>query len=187
MPKISWPTKSFIILFCVAVFGVFLCLNLLWDMSDSPYSQYNNLYYNYDAGNMPASTTPKQKPAQVPAPTVDTSLWKTYSNSKFNFSFKYPSGWKVLAATKSGDYSLVQVDPGAKYYNIKIYISAKDYFALGGLPTQADVIGGQPALNVHNMLYGVKPDGNYYTFDIGSSLSLTPNFDAMVHSVVFTN
>ncbi len=32
----------------------------------------------------------------VPSPTPDvTANWKTYTNAKYNFSFKYPSAWNV--------------------------------------------------------------------------------------------
>lgn len=38
-------------------------------------------------------------PTPVPAPTVDpTANWKTFTNDKFGYSFKYPSDWEVIRA-----------------------------------------------------------------------------------------
>ena len=56
---------------------------------------------------------------------------------------------------------------------------------MGGLPLQSDTIDGQPAVEVSNLLYGVKDGSYYYTFDVGLSTSLKPDFDALVHSVQF--
>ena len=58
---------------------------------------------------------------------------------------------------------------------------------MGGLPLQSDTIGGQPATEVSNLLYGVQYGNYYYTFDVGLSTSLKPDFDALVHSVTFGN
>ncbi len=62
------------------------------------------LYYqNMQLKNMLASyqTQPVVSPTpityQSPVPTTDpTTNWKTYINTKFGFSIKYPDGWRVV-------------------------------------------------------------------------------------------
>jgi hypothetical protein len=56
---------------------------------------------------------------------------------------------------------------------------------MDGLPTTTETIGGQTALNANNALYGLQANNLYYTFDIGLSMSLLPDFNALVHSVKF--
>ena len=179
MFKASAGSKSFIVLFVIALFGTFLCLNLSLQMlTNTPYNEVT-----YSA----TQTTPGYRNAAQASPVqpVDTSSWKTYTNKQYNFSFKYPTDWKVLSITQQTGYNVLQIDPGAKFYNIKIYISTQGYYIMGGLPLAPDKIGGQRASNVNNLLYGVMDGNYYYTFDIGLSTSLKPDFDALVHSVTF--
>ena len=105
MSKISIQSKSFIVLFLVALFGTFLCLNLSFSLL-SRQAQYRVVSYNV------RPTAYAQAPIQPPpVPPVDTSSWKTYTNTKYNFSFKYKPGWNVLAASQQAGYTVLQVDP----------------------------------------------------------------------------
>jgi len=45
--------------------------------------------------------------------TDETAGWKTYTNDKFGFSFKYPSGW---TATATNDNAVELKQNGKKYY-----------------------------------------------------------------------
>jgi hypothetical protein len=181
--KISPQSKSFIILFVLAIVGTYLCF-MLWGSLTLP----PNTGIMANSAANPAQTPLSLVPTPTPVPPVDTSAWQTYTSAKYNFSFKYPSDWKILAAKSlTGGYDVIQVDPGAKYYNIKIYVSPQGYYIMGGLPTTSETIGGQPAQNVKNELYGITDNGLYYTFDVGWSMSLVPKFDALVHSVEFLN
>ena len=85
-------------------------------------------------------------------------------------------------AKKSGDFYVLQVDPGKKYYNIKIYISSKDYLGLSGVPITEENIGGVKAISLNNCVYGIKAGGYYYTFDIGYSMTLRPTFVALTRT-----
>ena len=161
-------------LFVVALLGVGFSLMLWPDLSDSP---------NYSPHSRPVVTDTELAPL-TPAP-VDTSAWKTYENEKFGMSFKYKDGWKILPATSKDGFTVLQVDPGTKYYNMKIYVSPKEFYIMDGLPATTETISGQTALNVNNALYGIKANGLYYTFDLGLSMSLLPYFNALVHSVQF--
>ena len=182
MKNISPQSKSFIVLFCLVLVGVYVCLTLWDDLLSQDYRQLYS-YGNYQT--FPASDTPTSGAAMHPPAPLDTSGWKTYSDKKDGLAFKYPPAWNVLPPKKSGGFTVLQVDPGKKYYNVKIYISPKDFYAMGALPYKADTVGGQTATDVSDLLYGVKTNGLYYTFDIGLSLSLKDQFNALVHSVSF--
>ena len=179
MSKFSNQTKSFIVLFSLAVVGTYMCAMLWPDLASFSYKSYS-----YQATpTLQNSIAPvPQKPA---IPKVDTSLWKDYSNKDYGFSFKYKPDWKIKTLTSIKNFKIIEIDPGAKYYNIKIYISPKEFYVMDGLPTKTEIIAGKEALNVSDILYGIKTDTNYFTFDIGLSLSLMSDFMALVHSVKF--
>jgi len=56
---------------------------------------------------------PKAKVASTTAEVISTSDWKTYSNSAFNISFKYPSTWKIQENVYSAQLHIVvsNIDP----------------------------------------------------------------------------
>lgn len=177
--KISAQTKSFLILVVLAILGIYICL-ILWGGIVYQKVGYQSFY---DYGKYTAD-----KQAKLPAvQPVDTADWKNYENKNFGFSFKYSPTWKVLSTKKKGDFTILEVDPGAKYFNIKIYVSPKSFYIMDGLPTQLETIGGRQALNVNNALYGVQANNLYYTFDLGWSTKLSEEFNALVHSTQFTN
>ena len=186
--KSSPQTKSFVILFFIALLGTFFSLVTAfkvispkyWDMSQKPsgFNSYNKVNYN---SNEPV----KQVLAAEIEPTIDTSNWKEYVNTKYSFSFKYSPDWKILSAKQTGDYEVIEIDPGAKFYNIKLYISDKNYYVMEGLPTTEVDINGQKALSVSDLLYGVQKNSLFFTLDLGRSLSLKPQFNALVKSLVF--
>ncbi len=177
MHKISTQSKSFIILFLIAIFGVFYSANLWSNLGGLP-SGPKEIGYNENETMKFGNST------QAPQP-VDTSTWKNFSDAKLGLSFKYKPDWKILPVISKGGYQVLQIDPGKKFYNIKIYVSPREYYVLEGLPTTNVQIGGQPGLDVNDLLFGVKNGENYYTFDIGLSLSLKNDFVAMVKSVEF--
>jgi hypothetical protein len=181
MSKISPQSKSFIALFGAAVVLTYVCL-LLWANLSLSLSNTSN----YAGYNLNASKTPDAAQSQAQAvPAVDTSNWKTYTDKQDGLSFSYEPDWKVLTAQNKNGFKILQIDPGAKYYNFKIYINPKQFYIMDGLPSKTETIDGQPALNVGNALYGILANNMRYTFDIGYSMTLIPNFDAMVHSVKF--
>ncbi len=179
MSKFSLQTKSFIVLFSLAVVGTYLC-TLLWpDLASFSFKTYT---YQVSPSIQNLNNTVPQAPA---IQMTDTSAWKNYSNAEYGLSFKYNPDWKIKNVVSKNGFQIIEIDPGAKYYNIKIYISPKEFYVMDGLPTKTETIAGKSTLNVNNILYGIKTEANYFTFDIGLSLSLTPDFMAMVHSVQF--
>lgn len=164
----------------MAIFGT--CLSVfLWANSTNKTSK--TIVYNNSESNPEQTQTSSPLQPESNINTVDTSTWKTYSNN--DFSFKYNPEWKVLPETQKDGYTILQVDPGSKFYNIKIYISSSDFYVMSGLPSVTEKINNKEAINVSNLLYGIKHKDKYYTFDIGLSLSLKPLFNALVHSVEF--
>jgi hypothetical protein len=179
----SPQTKSFIILFGIALAGCVLSLCI------------SNIFLGSRAHNYPYTLTQyKQAPEttntntqETPVPPVDTSTWKTYQNSDFNFSFLYSPTWTVKKDAKPivNDFVSYTIDPGKKYDNFKIFISKTGYYAMAGLPTIPVTIGGASGVNSGNVLYGVHAGEMYFTLDLGASLSLTPEFNAWVKSFKF--
>jgi len=164
------------------VVGCYVCL-VLWANLTSPTPDQPDV--STVTILTPHKTPAKTSAASAPVPVVDTTNWQVYSNPQYQLSFLYKPGWKVLPALTKDGFTILQVDPGARYYNIKIYINPKQFYIMDGLPTTSEIIGGQTALNVSNALYGIKANSSYYTFDVGWSMSLVPDFDALVHSVKF--
>lgn len=75
---------------------------------DSPSGTSNPCYSHFniskvgDISPTPAVKTETTKP-------VSTTGWKTYTNEKFGFSFKYPANWtpKVTRSDSEGSYSII--------------------------------------------------------------------------------
>lgn len=183
--KLSPQSKSFIIFLSLAVIGVYLCLMLWW--GSQPLSPYpGTTHVPPGAKHSSAVLNQASAASQISAaPAVDTSNWKTYANKTYGFSFQYKPGWQVKPSTKKAGFEIVQVDPGAKLYNIKIYISPSQFYGMDALPAKTATINNVDALDVNDALYGIKYNGNYFTFDVGLSMSLVPEFNALVHSVKF--
>lgn len=85
-----------------------------------------------------------------PTPTstaIDTSSWKLYDNTKYNYTFRYPQSWGVidylydsLTKSKKDQYKLVLIDDQAIAANALKYASeiptpTLGFFALDEMPT----------------------------------------------------
>ncbi len=191
--KISPQSKSFIVLFSVAVVGTVVCAGLARYLTiryqDDGYTLYPyppKYLVNKPMVKQPPTTPPPPQSEPV-VPTVDTSDWKVYTASKYNFQFRYDPSWNIKNGGKKDGYDILEVDPGKKYYNFKIYVSPTDYYIVDGLPATDQTIGGKQAKNIQNMLYAIQDDNLRLTFDLGMSLSLRPQFKAMVESLKFTD
>jgi hypothetical protein len=82
----------------------------------------------------PTSTQTKT-PAPTPTPKDETANWKTYTNSRVDYSFKYPTANLTLAldetikypSTREGDsktQDLVQFAVGETSFGIRTYVGA---------------------------------------------------------------
>jgi hypothetical protein len=187
MFKNSAPqTKSFLILFGIAVVGVYLSFMLSNNLTGgNPGNNYSAVYYNQTTSKL-AGTAMASAAGLPPFKTIDTSNWKTYTEAEHGLSFKYDPAWTVLPGKTDKDgYFVLQIDPGLKFYNIKIYISKTSFFAMDGLPAVTQIIANETAINVSNLLYGIHRGAYYYTFDNGLSTNMIDGFNALVRTVKF--
>lgn len=116
---------------------------------------------------------------------VDTSTWPTYQDSKYNFKFKFSPNWTIRPKTVGNIYLLAIQSKTNPSQNIKIFITKDGYFATDGLKLPKTTINGVTAVNLDNILIGMKQSNNYYTFDAGTDINVKPEFVAMVNSVSF--
>ena len=191
--KISPQSKSFLILFSVALLGSYLCLFLASSINFPKFrSQFinNQSHTQVKNGFTEKVTIPETKSAvihddQETITLPSTDDWKTYTDSRYNFSFNYPPKWTVKKPTEKYGYYTLVIDPGPKYDNVYIYIGKQGFFAMDNLPKTEETITGKQAQNVEGLLYGIEHDGNYFTFDKGMSVSIMSQFQALVHSTKF--
>lgn len=181
MQKFSPQTTSFIFLSSLALFGGFLVILISSQVLKNEVYYVQDPNYQENSNYSPIPTASASEELVLP----DTRNWEDHRYNVYGISFKTPKGWKVALPKKQGNFFVGEIDPGAKFENIRIYISEKDYFVMQDLPTKNDTVGGQPALNVSDLLYGVWANNFYFTFDIGRSVSLKPEFNAIVKSVEF--
>jgi hypothetical protein len=183
MNKFSIQNKSFIFLLAIIIVGSAVSAGLIKYINKgySEFESASNKGYTVINHN---KKTPEVKNA-VTVPPVDTSTWKTYKNEEFNFSFLYNPGWTVKPAAQKGEYTVIEIDPGKKYFNIQIYISKNDYYIMDGLNALTEQINKIEFKNVNNMLFGTFKEPYYFTLDLGKSVSLLPEFYALVHSLKF--
>src|SRR3989344_170543 len=175
--KISKHSKSFVWLFGTAFLGTVLALLVMRNF------EYPSYFANNDEGGYQTVTySPKAKGAADSEPTVivDTSDWLQYSNLKYGLNFKYSPQWRIRSVENKDGYYVIEIDPGARYDNFRIYISQDDYFALSGVPTTQTEVGGKKAISLEGAILGIKDNATYYTFDMGASLSLKPYFKALI-------
>lgn len=188
MPKyknFSPQAKSFMILFAIAVVGTYLTVMVSEHALQLGQNYYGGqgFYYRQSPGSV-KSATERYLPDFKP---VDTSSWKTYTDKSYPFSFMYDPGWKVLPGKKQKGFYVLQLDPGPKFYNIKIYVNDSGfYYAMDGLPYLETDINGAKFFNLSNLLYVIKMGPYYYTFDDGLSANkLIDDFNALVRTVKF--
>ncbi len=182
----SAQTKSFIVLCALAacLLGVSFALNLALEYADlSQPLPYRSLTVNRSEA-VPGNYPP---PQGAGAPAAATDDWKRGDIPQLKLAVLLPPNWKILSAKKLGAFTVVELDPGKQFYNVKIY-AGPEPMGTGGLKLVDTKIDGSPAAKTADgLLYTVLHGGTYYTFDLGASLSLLPQFTAIVNSATFTN
>lgn len=180
--KHSWSlqTKSFLVIFFALVTGS--ALSILTASRSSLFFSENFQQIAF----FPYAKKVKIKPQPAEQP-IDTSAWQEIILEKYGLKLKANPAWKVKPEKKNLENIIIEIDPGKNYYNFKLYISETGFYAMENLPAEDTSIGGLPGKKISDLLYGVKSGKYYFTFDIGQSLALWPEFRAMVNSVNFLN
>ena len=178
--KISKHSKSFAWLFGIAFFGTFLALWITGQLKNPASNSSSQDDYQVITYKPRGESFDTQNKA-----VVDTSGWQEYSNEKYGLKFKYDPEWQIRSLSNKDGYYVIEIDPGLKYDNFRVYISKDDYFALSGVPVQKTQIAGKEALNLDGAVLGIKDNATYFTFDMGASLSLKPYFQAMAETIRF--
>lgn len=99
-------------------------------------------YQNLQLKKQLVQNIPSQSPSpelQTLLPTPDpTADWISYINTKYNYSFRYPSGF-ILETSLPGIAPKTTPDENSKYFDLmggklnpdeNIYVQASDYFAI---------------------------------------------------------
>ncbi len=173
------PTFTFFLLVALAAvsaYGALLLTTQLSGDSDVADSTLTNQHKDLAAAPNSASAAPA---------SIDISNWKQYTDLTYFLSFKYPPTWQVQTYPSMAGYYIIVIKPDSRADNVRIYVSPNTYFALDGLPTKKDTLGGAQALNINDSLFGVKYSAQYYTFDRGNTAKLQPQFQQIIDSVAF--
>ena len=190
------PTLSFFLLVAlvaIATYGALL-LSSQMDPADnfSNIAPANNIASpqpetNGTLSEVLSQTSTTGENSFVKPEALDTTDWKQFTDSTHYLSFLYPKEWTSKTYPDLDGYYVISLQPNNKTSdNIRIYISNTDYFATQGLAYQYDTISGINARNINNMIYGAKYAAQYYTFTLGNSIELLPEFNTMVKSVSFS-
>lgn len=190
MPNLSKHTKSFLAVLLITFISVLTAYYV--SMGVNQMAGLENL------GSLPGKIIPNQKSPDVVSKeilnnqdkkptTINPETWQTFEDPRFDITFKYPETWtlKMYQENKPNGTYIISLLPGSNAGLIRIFISESGYYAMEGLPVTATTLGGKPALNVADMLVGVKTGGKFYTFDLGSNMDFQPEFKALLSQVKF--
>ena len=181
---LSTQTKSFFLLLLIAVGSSYVALVLtreilpVLSIAQTPLNSQQKINTKSEVLG---------ESAEVKLDTID---WKTYSDSTYPLSFKYPKTWTATtysAVDPTIGYIIVLNSDKANADHIRIYINKKSFLAMDGLPTTKITVNKIPAVGVSdNMLVGIKQANNFITFDLGASSILKPYFKAILNTVEIT-
>lgn len=118
-------------------------------------------------------------------PKLSTEDWKSYKDKTYPISFLYPKTWTVKSSTnKLGFYDIV-LNPGAKFYDMHVYVSDKSYYGLEGLKENHVKIGDRDGIKASDNLFGVKAGETYYTFDGTMNTTQSAELTTLLDTVKF--
>ncbi len=188
--KISAQSKSFIILFSIAAIGTYgTILASKLTAKTLPQPVVPTVMQNAPANQTAPSNTQTALPTPAASSTIDTTLWKKYTDTRYHFSLLYPPAWKVSAGGINKDgYYIVNIHtavPATKGESMIISLSRAGFLGIDGLSATHEQLAGQDALNLNDQLYGIQYKNYYYTFDLNSALDFKPQFKKLVDSVIF--
>lgn len=80
------------------------------------------------------SPTPTQDASREPNSSTETANWKTYTNTKLNFSVKYPETWVFKESPEGSDFApsenLLSISQSEIFSPIFIFVKSVDNFDL---------------------------------------------------------
>lgn len=184
----SAQNKSFIALLLISIFGIVFLFSkndklLVYNQNQNSFDQNFQVTKNKNFNEYSLV-----KPANAffePESVIDTSKWNSYKNDTYGFSFIYNPNWKIIDFKKQGEFNVLEIDPGRKYFNFKVFVSPREYYTMDGLPLLDVEINGKKAVSVSDILFGVNHNNNFFTFDLGLSLTQRHEFRAMIKSLKF--
>jgi hypothetical protein len=150
------------------------------------------LYYqNQQLKNMLANYQPQTTSPPIPVATADpTADWKTYTNTAYNYSFKYPNNWnlRLFAGSQEQATTANSFAIEGPYQNLQTLQGGPDY------SITITVVAKQPsAVSTPDKLVSSKVIGNnkYLEFDLISSMpnqtiTDTQTFDQILSTFQFT-
>jgi|CXWK01.1.fsa_nt_gi hypothetical protein len=167
----------------------------------SPATTSINATLPVDISGVKPVTTPQNSPA------VDTSAWKTYSDPKFPFKFKYPPTWQIRAQVPRDGMTGVQVFTPESYAKVQAgettgkldYVVFRQWTGttaeIDGLPGMPVRYGDKVALDtgwnttsddstpIRFVRFSVEPP-----VTVGATRSTVDEktMDAIIYSIVFT-
>jgi len=149
----------------------------------------------------PTVTTPTTTP--VSATATSTANWAAYSNTKYNYSLKYPTGWYVYgyktgdeATTDTANIAMKNAQSQSHYIKVSTGNNAEMETIITnlanktGYQTSATTLGGQAAtqyiwtevlngqnVSINKLVKTVKGDYTYYLFGITTDYNKTATVD----------
>jgi len=201
--QVSEPTTKFPIMHLVlSLFILVLLASTVFLCYQN--RQLKNMLASYQA--QPAvSPTPTVYQSPIPATTADpTANWKTYTDSKYNYSFKYPDTETIKITDYTGELSTISlINTKTKLEDLVFYVGTTDestgYSKNDTNYTKSTTnIGGLDATRV-SLPMGQNPpqelvfftnNGKYYHFQFiwdGKDQTALTTFDQILSTFKFTN
>lgn len=116
---------------------------------------------------------------------LDTSDWKSYEDKTYPLTFLYPKTWTTKSTVNEQEFYDIVLNPGAKFYDIHIYVSTDGYYGLEGLKQTPILIGNRQGFSASENLAGIKVGEYYYTFDGSMNTTQADEFYTLLDTVKF--
>ncbi|MCL5410349.1 MAG: hypothetical protein M1324_00640 [Patescibacteria group bacterium] len=163
----------------IAIFGAAV---ILFGAAMTYYVRMAPTTYDYE---IQGSTVAKKTTASTATATDATKDWKTYTNSKYGFSFKYPNDWSspeaVSSAVAGNRLSMVTKNTN-KDAAITIEVLNNTYSSISDwVSAKNNIEGGGPKFTEKNITVG-----GIAGKELNESRGLTTNIGIIKDSYIFT-
>ena len=195
------------ILLIIVVAGIFMLIGFKYGR----YAGHNDVLSDVKLVSPEATTTAVVGASTTASATTTadaTADWKTYTNSQYGFSFKYPGGWTITNNTpgQTGSVNQNLTIAGSDSEKLRLWINP-DGFGFEGASDiyQAEILNGRisiisrdkrqpdadfPELTPQAVIGAISSSNiNYtiaYNFDMANRESELKNFDQILSTFQFT-